>query len=395
MDALATHLGTLNPAAVGLGMASLALVVLWPKSYKPNDSRTRRVLARLPGTVVVLALGIVAVSAFGLPVETIGTRFGGIPAGLPPLALPEPSWATVQQLVGPTLSIALLCAIEALLCARIADGMIGERHDPNQELMAQGVANMVVPLFGGVTATGTVARTVTNIRSGARTPVAGIVHALALLAIVLVAAPLAHDIPMATLASILLFVAWGMGDWQAFRRLRQFAFPYRVVLLVTFLLTVVFDLTVAVEVGLVLSSLFFIYRMSTLTRLEPIRLPSDLATLPDGRTVRAYRLFGSLFFGSVTKIEAALDPVEPQPDVLVLEMHQLVNLDTTGLDAMQAIHRQLRRSGGTLILAEPTMQPLDLMTRSGFLDELGRENLFDHLGDALQAVRGRHPGATA
>jgi len=387
---LASHLSTVNWTAVGLGVASLALVASWPKSYKPSDAGWQRALARLPGTVVVLALGIGSVALMGLPVETIGSRFGGIPAGLPPFALPEASWATAQQLVGPTLSIALLCAIEALLCARMADGMIGDRHDPNQELMAQGVANVVVPFFGGITATGTLARTVTNVRSGARTPVAGIVHALVLLAIVLVAAPLAHDIPMATLAAILLFVAWGMGDWKAFARLRQFSVPYRITMVATFLLTVIFDLTVAVEVGLVLASLFFIYRMSTLTRLAPIRLPADVATLGDGRTVQAYRLFGSLFFGSVTKLEAALDPSGPMPDVLVLEMHQLVSLDTSGLDAMQAVLRELRRRGGTLVLAEPTEQPLSLIRRSGFIDELGEDNIHESLDVALRTLQARH-----
>jgi sulfate permease, SulP family len=390
--AIAGHLTTVNWHAVALGVASLLLIVVWPKSYKPNDARWRRWVAKLPGTIVVLVIGILAVSLFGLPVETIGARFGGIPQGIPSIALPEFRWETAQNLVGPTLSIALLCAIESLLCARMADGLIGDRHDPNQELMAQGIANFVVPLFGGVAATGTLARTVTNVRSGGRTPVAGIVHSAVLLAIVLLLAPLASDIPMATLASILLFVAWSMGDWVAFRRLRQFSINYRIVMLATFLLTVIFDLTVAVEVGLVLASLFFIYRVSTLTRIEPIRLPADLALLADGRKVRAYRLFGSLFFGSVNKLEALFDPAQPLPDLLVLEMHQLINLDTTGLDAMEGLLRQLRRRGGELVLAEPTEQPLSLITRSGFAEEIGRHNLFDSLDAALQAVRARGAG---
>jgi sulfate permease, SulP family len=395
VSAIATYLPTINPYAVGLGIVSLTLIFAWPKSYRPNDSNWRRIVSKLPATVTVLVLGMVAVSVFGLPVETIGSRFGGIPQGLPQFALPDFNWAIAQNLVGPTLSIALLGAIESLLCARMADGMIGDRHDPNQELMAQGVANFVVPLFGGIAATGTLARTVTNVRSGARTPVAGIIHAIVLLAIVLLLAPLASDIPMASLAAILLFVAWGMGDWAAFRKLRQFSVNYRIVMLATFLLTVIFDLTVAVEVGLVLASLSFIYRISSLTRIEPIRLPADLATLANGRHVRAYRLFGSLFFGSVTKLEALLDPDQPLPDVLVLEMHQLINLDTSGLDALEGVLRQLRKRGGELVLAEPTAQPLSLIGRSGFADELGQHNLFDSLADALASLRDRHRAPSA
>jgi SulP family sulfate permease len=392
VGALASHLSTVNLAALGLGGVSLALIVGWPKSYKENDARWRRVVARVPGTIVVLVLGIVAVAVFGLPVDTIGTRFGGIPQGLPPLAAPAFDWDTAQNLVGPTLSIALLGAIESLLCARVADGMTGERHDPNQELMAQGVANFVAPFFGGIAATGTIARTVTNIRSGARTPVAGIVHSATLLAIVLVLAPVARHIPMATLAAILLFVAWNMGDWKAFARLRQFSYTYRSIMLATFALTVVFDITVAVEVGLVLASLFFIYRVSSLTRVDPIRLPADVATLGDGSRVEAWRLFGSLFFGSVGKLEALADPTRRQPDVVVLELHQVINLDTTGLDALETLLELLERSGGTLVVAEPTEQPRSLLERSGFVERMGRHNLFDDLDAALAALRARHAG---
>jgi SulP family sulfate permease len=392
LAALWSHLHTVNWAAIGLAATSLAVIALWPKSYLPNDARWRRWLARVPGTIAVLALGIVSVAAFGLPVDTIGSRFGGIPQGLPPFALPAFDWQTAQNLVAPTISIALLGAIESLLCARVADGMIGDRHDPNQELMAQGVANAVVPFFGGIAATGTIARTVTNIRTGARTPVAGIVHSATLLAIVLVLAPLARDIPMPTLAAILLFVAWNMGEWSAFATLRRYSLNYRAILLTTFALTVVFDITVAVEVGLVLASLFFIVRVSGLTRVDPIRLPADVATLGDGSRVEAWRLFGSLFFGSVGKLEALAEPGRRQPDVVVLEMHQVINLDTTGLDALETLREGLRRQGGTLIVAEPTEQPLSLLRRSGFVERMGADNLFEDLDAALAALRTRHAG---
>ena len=389
LAAIGSALDTVNWSAFALGLASLAVIVVWPKSYKANDARWKQWTARVPGTIVVLAAGVAAVNLLGLEVETIGSRFGGIPQGVPAFALPAFDWNTAQNLVGPTISIALLGAIESLLCARVADGMIDDRHNPNQELMAQGVANFVSPFFGGIAATGTIARTVTNVRSGARTPVAGIVHSLTLLLVVVLLAPLADDIPLASLAAILLFVAWNMGEWRAFPRLRQFSVNYRVIMLTTFLLTVVFDITVAVEVGLVLASLFFIYRVSALTRVQEIALPADLARTADGRRVAAYRIFGSLFFGSVTKLEQLLDPSRAGAEVVVLEMHQAINLDTTGLDALESLHRMLAKRGGRLVIAEPTEQPLSLMRRSGFLEELGEENVFDDVEEALRAVAGR------
>ena len=303
IGALARALPTVNPAAVAICAASLALIVIWPKSYVAGQMAPwKRWLAHLPGTIVVLILSTLAVSLLHLPVDTIGSRFGGIPQGLPSFALPEFSWELAKQLIAPTMTIALLGAIESLLCARVADNLIDDRHDPNQELMAQGVANFVTPLFGGIPATGTIARTVTNVKSGATSPVSGIVHALTLLLVILVAAPLAVNIPLAALAAILLFVAWNMGEWREFARLRQFALTYRTILLSTFLLTVVFDLTVAVEVGMVLAALFFIYRISQLTRVEPVAL----ADAPAG--VEVYRLTGSLFFGAVSKLEWLTDP---------------------------------------------------------------------------------------
>ena len=381
---------SLNWQALMLAAGSLALIAVWPKTYLPEHARWRQWAARVPGTVMVLAIGIIAVTLFDLSVDTIGSRFGGIASGLPSFALPAFDWESVQKLFGPTISIALLCAIESLLCARVADSMIDDRHDPNQELMAQGVANLVTPLFGGIAATGTIARTMTNVRSGARSPVAGIIHAITLLAIVLVLAPLAQNIPMASLAAILLFVAWNMGDWSAFRKLGQFSVSYRTIMLATLALTVVFDITVAIEVGLVLASLFFIQRISSLTRVEPIRLPADIATLPDGTRAEAWRLFGSLFFGSVDKLEGLLDSGSKTAGVVVLEMHQVINLDTSGLDSLQSLLTQLEKRGATLIIAEPNEQPMSLLRRSGFLQVMGAHNVFEHLDDALAELRSRH-----
>jgi SulP family sulfate permease len=324
----------------------------------------------VPGTVVALAGATVAVTVLGLPVETIGSRFGGIPQGLPALALPGFDWVTVQQLLVPTLTIALLGAIESLLCARVADTMNDlPKHDPNQELMAQGVANLAAPLFGGIPATGTIARTVTNVRAGGRTPVAGMVHAATLLAVMLVAAPLAMNVPLAALAGILMFVAWNMGEWHEFVRLRRFQPTYRAILLGTFVTTVVFDLTVAVQLGLVLACVFFIWRMGQLFRVEPVVTDP----LPPG--VVAFELYGSLFFGAVGRIESLPERVPEGTRAVVLEMHRLVLLDTSGLDALEQLHRTLGKRGIALVLAHVNDQPLSLIRRSGFEATLGPEQI--------------------
>ena len=390
--ALVGHLDSFNPTAFGLGLACLGLVIVWPKSYTmPLAPRgllphLRRWSAHLPGTIVALVLATAAVVALELPVETIGSRFGGIPQALPGFALPEFSWATAKLLVIPTVTIALLGAIESLLCARVADNMAPQfaRHDPNQELMAQGIANLVVPFFGGIPATGTIARTVTNVRAGATSPVAGIVHAAALLAIVLVAAPLALHVPLAALAGILLFVAWNMGEWREFARLRHFLLPYRATLLGTFVLTVVFDLTVAVEMGLLMACGFFIVRMSALFSVTPVAHTGAAAALPPG--VAVFELFGALFFGAVGKIEALPAQLPPGTRCVVLEMHRLISVDTSGLDALQQLHRSFKRAGVALVLAGINPQPLGLIRRSGFEAELGAGQIVPTVEAAMRAI---------
>ena len=386
VGALAGALHTVNWAAPVTGFSCLLVILLWPTPESARPGNWRFLTAKLPATIVVLVASGLAVWLFNLKVETIGSRFGGMPSGLPAPQLPSFDWATAQNLVAPTISIALLGAIESLLCARVADGLIGDRHDPNQELMAQGVANFAAPLFGGIAVTGTIARTMTNVKSGARSPVSGIVHAVALLVIVLAAAPLASNVPLAALAAVLVWVAYNMVPWRELRDLKRFSLFYRAILLTTLALTVVFDLTVAVEVGLVLSSLFYIYRVAALTRVDAIDL-GERATTAGGRSIGAWRVFGSIFFGSVNKLEGLMDPARPQPDVVVLELHKVINIDTTGLDALQALHASLLRRGGRLVLADLNEQPRSLLARSGFLDELGRENLFDSLQAALESAR--------
>ena len=388
VGALAAHADSFNVSALGVGLACLAIVVLWPKGYTMPEahqgwrSTLRRLVSHLPGTVVALVAATVAVRMLNLPIETIGSRFGGIPQALPAFALPEFRWQTVRLLVIPTFTIALLGAIESLLCARVADNMTPQfqRHDPNQELIAQGAANFVAPFFGGIPATGTIARTVTNVRAGATSPVAGIVHALTLLAIVLVAAPLALHVPLAALAGILMFVAWNMGEWHEFARLKHFMLPYRVVLVGTFLLTVVFDLTVAVEVGLLLACGFFIYRMSQLFRVQPHPKHTDSGELPPG--VMVFELFGSLFFGAVGKIETLPEQIPEGTRAVVLEMHRLISMDTSGLDAIRQLYRTLRRQGIAVVLANVNEQPLSLIRRSGFADELGVDQIVPTVSDA-------------
>ncbi|MEY2875562.1 MAG: hypothetical protein RLZZ373_2933 [Pseudomonadota bacterium] len=383
------HRGSFNPYAFALGGACLGGLFVWLRLFKPGtilpaeivEGRSARVISRVPGPIVALVTLTLASWLLNLPVETIGSRFGGIPQALPAFDLPEFTWATAKQLLMPTLTIALLGAIESLLCARVADNM-GDfaRHDPNQELMAQGVANFVVPLFGGIPATGTIARTVTNVRAGAVSPVAGMVHALALLAIMLVAAPLAMNVPLAALAGILLFVAWNMGEWHEFARLRHFKLPYRSVLLGTFFLTVIFDLTIAVEVGLLLACGFFIWRMGQLFQVE--RATADT---PDG--VEVHSLYGTLFFGAVGKVEALPDRLCADTGVVVLEMHRLISIDTSGVDALVQLHRQLQRRGVRLIVAALNEQPRSLLTRSGFDTLLGDQGIAPTLETALDTAR--------
>ena len=398
---LAQHLGHTSSAALAIGLACLLLVLLWPKSYTmpvaPHGvlPHLRRWAAHLPGTVVALVLATGAALLLHLPVETIGSRFGGISQALPHFALPDFSWATAKLLLIPTITIALLGAVESLLCARVADNLAPQfrRHDPNQELMAQGIANLVVPFFGGIPATGTIARTVTNVRAGATSPVAGIVHALALLAIVLVAAPLAVHVPLAALAGILLFVAWNMGEWHEFARLKHFLLPYRATLLATFVLTVVFDVTVAVELGLLLACGFFIWRMGQLFSVQPLLASAEHGAAPPG--VATFMLYGPLFFGAVGKVEALPAQLPAGTRALVLEMHRLIFVDTSGIDALQQLHRSLQRLGVALVLADVNAQPLGLMRRSGFEAEIGVAQIVPTLAqawDQAAAAGPRTPG---
>ena len=379
LRALVQAAPTADPVTIALAVASLGVVWGWPRLWRSGRSRLASAMRHVPGTIVGLVCGTAAVALLRLQVPTIGTRFGGIPQSLPALSWPQLGWPELSLLFGPAFTIALLGSIESLLCARVADAVIEDRHDPNQELMAQGIANIAAPLLGGFCATGTIARTMTNVRSGGQTPVAGMVHAACLLAVVLAAAPLAKHIPLATLAAILIYVAYYMGEWHEFARLRQFSNYYRLILLSTFILTVVVDLTVAVQVGLVLACLFFIARISGLTRVDALesRQPG----------VEAYRISGSLFFGAVSKMDGLLDPRRPLPRVLMLDLSQLLNMDTTGLETIETLHGMLQKRGGLLVLAGVQDQPRGLLLRSGLLAKLGDVNVVATLADAWRRTR--------
>lgn len=381
-------LATFQAPAFALACGSLVLIVLWQRVFSTEQGQAaaqglRRILQVVPGSIVALIAATLIALGLNLPVETIGSKFGGIPSELPSFVWPEFSLANLQHLSTPIITLTLLGAIESLLCARIADGLIGDKHNPNQELMAQGVANFVTPFFGGMPATGTIARTVTNVKSGGRSPVAGIVHALVLLGVVWVAAPLANHVPLATLAAILMFVAWNMGEWHAFTDLKQFRAPYRITLLAVFLLTVMVDLTVAVQFGLFAACITFIYRISSLSRVEELKdIDAPLLANQQGQ-VRAYRFYGALFFGAVKMVETIEDEL-PQKAV-VLDLKNLIYIDSSGADALVALAQVCQKKHVRLIICGLNHQPLDIAKRTGLLT-LVDSNVWPDWACALESV---------
>ena len=368
LRALGQNLHSANLAALLVALGSLSLLVGWMRLGRRLNATPYRWVSLVPGSIVALVFATLACMGLSLPVETIGSKFGGIPAVLPSFQWPEFSWDSARFLLMPTLTLTLLGAIESLLCARIADGMIGDRHNPNQELMAQGVANFVTPFFGGMPATGTIARTVTNIKSGGTSPIAGMVHALTLLAVVLLAAPLAGHVPLAALAALLMFVAWNMGEWREFLLLRQYRLPYRITLLAVFFLTVVFDLTVAVEVGLFAACLTFIYRISSLSRSETVRSLEHPGLAGHETQVQAWRLYGALFFGAVKLVEDIEDKITTP--ALVIDLKNVIYVDSSGADALMNLIDTCRKKEVQLIICGLLHQPLDIARRTGLLEHL-------------------------
>jgi SulP family sulfate permease len=374
LRALNNALPSFQPTSFALALGSLLLIVVWQRSFAPRPQTSkakglRRALQVIPGSIVALVAATLVAQSLSLPVETIGSKFGGIPSALPRFVWPEFSLEALKNLSMPIFTITLLGAIESLLCARIADGLIGDRHNPNQELMAQGVANFVTPFFGGMPATGTIARTVTNVKSGGRSPVAGIVHALTLLVVVWVAAPLANHVPLAALAAILMFVAWNMGEWHAFSDLKQFRAPYRITLLAVFLLTVMVDLTVAVEFGLFAACITFIYRISNLSRVEQLSPVETQALIGQDGRISAYRFYGALFFGAVKLVEAIEDHL-PQKAV-ILDLKNIIYIDSSGADALVSLAHVCQKRQVRLVICGLNHQPLDIAQRTGLLGMVG------------------------
>ena len=354
---------TVNPVALALACASLVVLIIWK-----NSRQHLGWLAHIPGTVVAMVLATIATTLLNLPVDTIGSRFGGVPSGLPHFEWFPISWDTAQYMVAPALTLALLGAIESLLCARIADGLMHDRHDSNQELMGQGIANLVTPFFGGMPATGTIARTVTNIESGGNTPISGIVHALTLLMIVLFAAPLAKNIPLASLAAILMYVAWNMGEWQKLIDLKQFRIPYRITILSVFILTVILDLTIAIQVGLLLAFITFIYRISSLSRCERAE-GKDFAALTSLQgQIDAYRIYGAIFFGAVKLFEKIEENLPTE--TLLLDLKNVIYVDTSGMDTIMELAHLCKVRNIQLVICGLDHQPLEMAERSGFIEML-------------------------
>ena len=381
--AYAASAGAVEPAAIGVGAATLAILAFWP-----------RVSRRLPGPFVALVATTLAVRFLHLPVETISTRFGALSASLPHPVIPHVTFETARALVGPAFTIALLAAVESLLSAVVADGMIGGRHRSNMELVAQGIANIASPIFGGIPATGAIARTATNVKNGGRTPIAGIAHAFTLLLITLFFGRWAGLIPLATLAAILIVVSYHMSEWRTFRS--EFAAPKSdiAVLLTTFLLTVFVDLTLAVEVGMVLAAFLFMRRMSevtsvsTMTREFNDREGPEMALYAEGRGrippgVQIYAIDGPFFFGAAEKFKETLGQVAGKPTVLVLLMRNVPAIDSTGLVALRDVIRRFRQGGTRVILAGVHAQPMAAISRSPLLAELGEENLVGGIDEAL------------
>jgi sulfate permease, SulP family len=388
MRVLVNSLNSVHWPALLIAISSLLIILILPRFTK-----------RLPGTIVALVLATLAVAVFGLPVETIGSKFGGIPTGLPHISLPQFRPDLIVPLLPAAVTVGMLAAIESLLSAVVADSMSGDRHNSNMELLAQGVANLAVPLVGGIPATGAIARTATNIRSGARTPLAGMVHALTLVVVLAVAAPLARFIPLPTLAAILFVVAYNMSEWREVRTILKLSKADIIVWVMTFGLTVLADLTVAVEIGMLFAALLYIYRVSQTTTVAPV----TEEYIEDGRPhvlqdkllppyVLVLRIHGPFLFGATEKLSEATVDVESLPPVVILRLRNMTAIDATGLHELEKLADRLRSTGRTLLLCGARSQPEQFLRQSPFLRYLGEENMLPHVEAALSRAREVYEG---
>ena len=380
---LAAHFASFNPSALALGIATLLIILV-----------LTRITRRVPASIVAV-LACTAVSYFfHLPVETIGSRFGGIPQGLPPFAIPDFHAEHILPLIPAAFTVAMLAALESMLSAVVADGMTGDRHNSNVELVAQGFANLISPLFGGIPATGAIARTATNIRAGARSPISGIIHALTLLGILVVAAPLASYIPLTTLAAVLFVVAYNMGEWNEIGAILRLDLTAISVWLVTFALTVFADLTVAVAVGLGLAALLYIRRVAETTTVSPVTdeyIRDGMPHVLQGRIVPPYvtllRIHGPFLFGTTEKLVEASVNIDAFEPVVILRLRNMTAIDATGIHAIETFANRLHDSDRTLILCGAMEQPSKLLSGTRFLDHLGRENIMPNVQAALDRAK--------
>ncbi len=385
-QAYADHIATTSWPAVGISALTLVILWWWP-----------RVSLKVPAPFVALIATTALVQVAGIPIETIGSRFGHVGGGLPVPHVPQVTAAMVRDLAGPAFTIALLAAIESLLSAVVADGMIGGKHRSNMELVAQGVANIASPIFGGIPATGAIARTATNIKSGGRTPIAGIMHAVVLLLIALFVGPWAAHIPMATLAGILTIVAYHMSEWRNFRAQLRSPRSDVIVLVTTFLLTVIVDLTVALQVGMILAAFLFLKRMAEVTNIQSVTRemvdmpedadPLDIALRSVPRGVEVFEINGPFFFGAAERFKEALGELGRTPRVLILRLRHVSAIDATGISLLRDLHRRSRRDGTVLMLSGVHSQPLLALDRDGLLGEIGEDRVFSGVDDALAAAR--------
>jgi sulfate permease, SulP family len=383
LQMLVEHVGSISWQAVAVAAASLAVILLLPRWTK-----------RIPGSIAALALSTLATVIFHLPVETIGSKFGGIPLGFPSFALPHFQSEHLLVLLPSAFTVAFLAAVESLLSAVVADGMSGDHHNSNVELVGQGIANLVCPLFGGIPATGAIARTATNIKSGATTPVAGMIHAFTLLAILLVAAPLARFIPLATLAAVLFVVAYNMGEWREIRTILHLSAADIAVWAVTFALTVLSDLTVAVSVGMTLASLLYIHRVTqttTVAAVTPEYLEDGMAHVLQDKeipsNVTILRIHGPFLFGTTEKLAESTKDLSRLEAVVILRLRNMTALDATGIHALEQFAARLRGAGKTLLLCGARDQPSRLIAKSGFLQHTGAQNVLPNVQAALNRAR--------
>lgn len=391
IEVLVRHAGTLSVAATAFGVVSLGGMIA-----------LRTAVPKVPGAIVALVAGTAAAILFGAPIETVGARFGGIPSGLPSLQVPEFDAALIPTLLRPAITVALLGAIESLLSAVVADRMGGDRHNPNTELVAQGIANIASPLFGGLPATGAIARTATNIKAGARTPVSGMIHAVTLLVVLLAAAPLARFIPMPVLASILLMVSWNMGEWHEIPKLLRLTKTDVAVWAVTFALTVFADLTLAVEVGMILAALTFIRRVAVTTTVS--RITSEF--VERGRIhglhdksfppyVSVFKIQGPFLFGTADKLSKITEHLDALPETVILRLRYMTAIDGTGLRGLEDLADLLRQSGRTLIVCGAHDQPAAVIKQAQFHAHLGDENICPNIAAALRRAEELHAAKAA